>query len=126
MNKIKCPWCERQTRDDLPHCDWCLKNFPEKSSTALCHLKDAGEKTIREIMRWSVQECADAEATDEIQRLGTRLKLLVSGNTERKQDRAQVLLSRWMEWARAHGHLEHAAGIAADTRDILSNDQEHL
>jgi hypothetical protein len=34
---------------------------------------------------------------------------------------ATGLLSRWMEWARAHGHLEHAAGIVADTRAILSN-----
>ena len=31
------------------------------------------------------------------------------------------LLARWLEWARAHGHLEHAAGIVADTWDILSN-----
>jgi hypothetical protein len=29
------------------------------------------------------------------------------------------LLARWLEWARAHGHLDHAAGIADDTREIL-------
>jgi len=29
------------------------------------------------------------------------------------------LLARWLEWARAHGHLDHAAGIADDTRKIL-------
>ena len=38
-----------------------------------------------------------------------------------RAEAATGVLSRWMEWARAHGHLEHAAGIAADTRDILSN-----
>lgn len=32
MNKIKCPYCEKQTRDDLPHCDWCLKTFPRHPS----------------------------------------------------------------------------------------------
>jgi hypothetical protein len=29
------------------------------------------------------------------------------------------LLARWLEWARAHGHLDHAAGIADETREIL-------
>jgi hypothetical protein len=29
------------------------------------------------------------------------------------------LLARWIEWARMHGHLDHAAGIADDTREIL-------
>jgi chemotaxis regulatin CheY-phosphate phosphatase CheZ len=38
-----------------------------------------------------------------------------------RAEAATGILSRWMEWARAHGHLEHAAGIVTDTRDILSN-----
>lgn len=28
-------------------------------------------------------------------------------------------LARWLEWARIHGHLEHAGGIADATREIL-------
>jgi len=44
----------------------------------MCHFKDAGNKTIMQIMRWSVMECHDPELTDEIQRLGTKLKLLIS------------------------------------------------
>ena len=33
--------------------------------------------------------------------------------------RRERLLARWLEWARMHGHLEHAAGIVADTREML-------
>jgi hypothetical protein len=33
--------------------------------------------------------------------------------------RRERLLARWLEWARMHGHLEHAAGIVADTRVML-------
>ena len=33
--------------------------------------------------------------------------------------RRERLLARWLEWARMHGHLDHAAGIVADTREIL-------
>ena len=34
--------------------------------------------------------------------------------------RLKCTLAKWQAWARMHGHLEHAAGIAADTREILS------
>ena len=45
--------------------------------------------------------------------------------TERDQLRmeltaAKCTLAKWIEWARMHGHLDHAAGIAAETREILS------
>lgn len=45
---------------------------------AMCSFKDSSDKTIREIMRWSVMECRDADLTEEIQQLGSRLTLLVS------------------------------------------------
>jgi hypothetical protein len=38
---------------------------------------------------------------------------------ERENVAATSILARWLEWARAHGHLEHAAGIVADTRAML-------
>jgi hypothetical protein len=44
----------------------------------MCHFKDAGDKTIREIMSWSIMEWKDPAVTDEIQKLGTRLKLLIT------------------------------------------------
>jgi hypothetical protein len=33
---------------------------------------------------------------------------------------ARDCLILWREWARAHGHLEHAAGIVSRTNDILT------
>jgi hypothetical protein len=39
---------------------------------------------------------------------------------ERENEAATRILARWLEWARAHGHLEHAAGIVADTREVLT------
>lgn len=34
--------------------------------------------------------------------------------------RLKCTLAKWQAWARMHGHLDHAAGIAAETRAILS------
>lgn len=31
-------------------------------------------------------------------------------------------LAKWLEWARMHGHLDHAAGIADDTRGLISSE----
>jgi hypothetical protein len=39
-----------------------------------------------------------------------------------KTSRAVKLLGRWREWARAHGHLEHAEGISRDTDAFLSKE----
>lgn len=46
---------------------------------------------------------------------------------ERERDAARIELfaaecelARWLEWARMHGHLEHAGGIVDATREILS------
>lgn len=35
--------------------------------------------------------------------------------------RAFGIIKRWLEWARAHGHLEHAAGIVCDSRELIAN-----
>lgn len=32
---------------------------------------------------------------------------------------ATDLVRRWYEWARAHGHLQHAEGLARDSRELL-------
>lgn len=50
------------------------------SHVPMCRFQDASTKTIRQIMRWSIMECTDPDVTDEIQRLGTRLMLLISRN----------------------------------------------
>jgi hypothetical protein len=34
--------------------------------------------------------------------------------------RAEAELARWLEWARMHGHLEYADGVASSTREFLS------
>ena len=34
---------------------------------------------------------------------------------------AYRIIGRWLEWARMHGHLEHAEGIVRDSREIISN-----
>lgn len=39
---------------------------------------------------------------------------------------AKCTLAKWIEWARMHGHLDHASGIAADTREILSENDQGL
>lgn len=36
--------------------------------------------------------------------------------------RLETTLAKWLEWARMHGHLEHAAGIADETRIHLSSE----
>lgn len=35
--------------------------------------------------------------------------------------RAYRIIERWMEWARMHGHLEHAEGIVNDSRELIAN-----
>ena len=35
--------------------------------------------------------------------------------------RAYRIIERWLEWARMHGHLEHAEGIVNDSRDLIAN-----
>ena len=37
--------------------------------------------------------------------------------------RAYRIIERWLEWARAHGHLEHAEGIVRDSRELIANDE---
>lgn len=39
MSKRKCPYCKKQTRDDLSYCDWCLKTFPENQDRIKAKLK---------------------------------------------------------------------------------------
>lgn len=36
-----------------------------------------------------------------------------------KLDTAIRLLALWLEWARAHGHEQHAGGIARETERLL-------
>jgi len=38
--------------------------------------------------------------------------------------RAYRIIERWLEWARMHGHLEHAEGIVTDSRELIE-DIEH-
>jgi hypothetical protein len=33
---------------------------------------------------------------------------------------ARSIVKRWLEWARAHGHIEHAEGIVNDTRELIA------
>ena len=35
---------------------------------------------------------------------------------------AKCTLAKWIEWARMHGHLEHVAGIADETRMRISSE----
>lgn len=44
----------------------------------LCSYAEAGDKTIREILQWSILKCDKPEVTDEVQKLCSRLKMLVS------------------------------------------------
>lgn len=44
----------------------------------LCSYNEAGNQTIRDIIKWSAQECKDPDKTKEIQDLASRLKLLIS------------------------------------------------
>ena len=36
---------------------------------------------------------------------------------------AYRIIERWLEWARMHGHLEHAEGIVRDSRVLIANAQ---
>jgi len=41
---------------------------------------------------------------------------------ERGLDRQAVsIIERWLEWARFHGHLDHASGIVKDSRELIAN-----
>jgi len=35
---------------------------------------------------------------------------------------AKCTLAKWIEWARMHGHLEHAEGLVDMTREIIAED----
>lgn len=48
----------------------------------LCSYRDAGNVTITEAMRWSIMECDDPDITSEVQRIGGKLKLLISGHNK--------------------------------------------
>jgi hypothetical protein len=60
----------------------------------------------RLLKRCDFLSCPDCAAED--------ADLLASENI-----RLKCTLAKWIEWARIHGHLDHAAGIVADTREIL-------
>jgi hypothetical protein len=38
---------------------------------------------------------------------------------------AYGIIARWLEWARMHGHLEHAEGIVKDSRELIANAGAH-
>lgn len=43
----------------------------------------------------------------------------------RQHERIKLLestLGKWLEWARMHGHLDHAAGLADDSRRLISTE----
>lgn len=68
---------------DHPYIDEIDRSNQEKTDiisqrNGMCHFKDAGKQTIQEILRWSIMECKNPHLTDEIQRLCTDLKLLIS------------------------------------------------
>ena len=42
-------------------------------------------------------------------------------NEERKLRLACRIIERWLEWARMHGHLDHAEGIVKDSRELIDN-----
>ena len=42
-------------------------------------------------------------------------------NWKRRALLANKLLERWLEWARMHGHLDHAEGIVKDSRELIAN-----
>lgn len=35
--------------------------------------------------------------------------------------RAYGIIERWLDWARAHGHLEQADGLVRDSRELIKN-----
>jgi hypothetical protein len=35
--------------------------------------------------------------------------------------RAYRIIERWLEWARMHGHLDHAEGIVEDSRYLIAD-----
>ena len=37
--------------------------------------------------------------------------------------RAYRIIERWLEWARMHGHLEHAEGIVQESRELLTKQE---
>jgi chemotaxis regulatin CheY-phosphate phosphatase CheZ len=37
--------------------------------------------------------------------------------------RAYRIIWRWIEWARMHGHLEHAEGLVTDSRELIMDAQ---
>ena len=40
--------------------------------------------------------------------------------------RLESTLAKWIEWARMHGHIEHAAGIADDSRRLISSENDQV
>ena len=40
-------------------------------------------------------------------------------------EQARYILSRWIEWARMHGHLEHAGGIVIDSKEYIEQTTVH-
>lgn len=67
-------------------------------------------------------------------------KLAVQDNSTRKENNfalhrrnmrlnaeltaAKCTLAKWIEWARMHGHIDHAAGIADDSRRLISSEND--
>lgn len=41
----------------------------------------------------------------------------------RELNASKHTLAKWLEWARMHGHLDHAAGIVDESRRIISSDK---
>ncbi len=68
-----------------------------------------------DLMMLTIQELQAYKAKAKRQRDNWKCRALLAND----------LLDRWLEWARMHGHLEHAEGIVKDSRELLANDTAH-
>lgn len=64
---------------------------------------------------WSIYQDQCAELRERYAMHHAEAELITIDNI-----RLKCTLAKWIEWARMHGHLEHAAGIADDSRRLIS------
>lgn len=70
---------------------------------------------------WSIYQDQCAELRERYAMHHAEAELITIDNI-----RLKCTLAKWIEWARMHGHLEHAAGIADDSRRLISPENANV
>ena len=101
------------------------------TSQPLCHFKDVGNVTLKQIGKYSIQHCQDPEKTKQIQKYLTKLKLLVTSPNTKPQHIMQQEASIQNQIKELHANdlaialYKHGICKPKDAAAMVANNRPH-